>query len=619
MTPGRTTAAARVVPRRPDAPHPSTPRTDTDARTSTSTGSGTDARTDARTSIGTDARSDADARTVARSGTDAHTGARTGTDARTGSGTDARTGSGARTGTSTSAGAGTGATGLGSVLVPVVLGGVLDRADILVESLRPVFRHDVTAGMALAAAPLTAALHVWCAGSPQQQRHVADLLLQGGSLALSRGPHTVGQVFATDGLHTRQTRDGYLLDGTRTPLTAGPEAAALLLYTTVAPSRGVTAPGGATVLLAGLGAVPHGRAGLRLPDGVRFTRCLLPPAAAVAEPGRGTALFLRTLQVTGTVVPALLLGTADSCLRLALRRLTGAPGPAVGRMGSRDVARAVAGAFLDLTAADALATTAARALGVLPGESAVLSAAVSCVVPMLIEDALQDLGPLLGARALWRDGDEPHFAHQAHHLRALAPRWPGAFTGRAIALPHLPFLARHAWFNTSPAPARLFATGGDLPGLAWQRLVPFSRTDSLSAVLPAAGGRARAAGHDELARLITAFTAELDRVRRHFARLPLTDPSLTSDPRNLAMTDRYMLLLTAAACLGRHQEASRTGQGHVADTVWITATLRRLGRRLGLGAASASPAAENRHIHDEALRHCAADEDFGVHRAAPVA
>ncbi|MBW5425964.1 acyl-CoA dehydrogenase, partial [Streptomyces sp. BG9H] len=76
------------------------------------------------------------------------------------------------------------AEGFGAELVPVALGGRLERADTLVRVLRPVFRRDVGLGLGHGITSLFAASPVFAAGTARQRAEVAALLCGGGRAAI---------------------------------------------------------------------------------------------------------------------------------------------------------------------------------------------------------------------------------------------------------------------------------------------------------------------------------------------------------------------------------------------------------------------------------------------------
>ncbi|WP_254709614.1 acyl-CoA dehydrogenase family protein, partial [Streptomyces lunaelactis] len=63
---------------------------------------------------------------------------------------------------------------LNAEFVPIELGGRLDRIDTLGRVLRGVFRRDASLGLGYGATTFIAAIAIWTAGTPEQQRRVAQ-------------------------------------------------------------------------------------------------------------------------------------------------------------------------------------------------------------------------------------------------------------------------------------------------------------------------------------------------------------------------------------------------------------------------------------------------------------
>jgi hypothetical protein len=495
-------------------------------------------------------------------------------------------------------------------LVPVGLGGALAGVDALARAVRPVFRRDVGAGMALGAVPFSGALPVWTAGSKEQQVRLADLLLSGRGISAHHDPRSIRDAFAPRGLRVRRTGGGFVLDGECAGLRGSSWPDAVVLQTDVEARHG--RPGGPTVLLADLAELPRDRYTVLPGHRIAFDRARLPHDSVVGEAGEGARLFLRTLQISGSALSSMSLGAADACLRIAAERAARGTGGTRRALGSRTAAAITGGAFLDLLICDCLALAGTRAAAVLPHETSVLSAVVRSVVPMLLGDSLRDLAALLGPQSLSLDGTDPVFAR---HTRQLAGLADGAFIGRAALLPQLPFLARHAWFAGERADGVLFDPAPDTAAFEPDRVTLLNRSDGVAAVLADEDLAGRiGADHAFLPPLLTVLRDELAGVRRHFAAVPDGDRALVTDPRSLAMADRYMLVLTAAACLGCYERLRRSGGGFLAEPAWITAALTRIVHRLGIPVA-APPGEHTEAVRRELARRLAARRGFDLYES----
>ncbi|MFD0392028.1 hypothetical protein ACFQ3Z_01690 [Streptomyces nogalater] len=100
--------------------------------------------------------------------------------------------------------------GLNAEFVPPEYGGLLTRADHLVEVMRTVYRRDPVLGLGYGASSFIAGVNVWTAAGTEQATRVADLLLGGHRVAvafheLAHGNDMTGTEFtaAADGAHLR--------------------------------------------------------------------------------------------------------------------------------------------------------------------------------------------------------------------------------------------------------------------------------------------------------------------------------------------------------------------------------------------------------------------------------
>jgi hypothetical protein len=90
--------------------------------------------------------------------------------------------------------------GLGAEFAPARYGGRLTRLDELVEIMRSVYRRDPCLGLGHGVSSFIASVNIWTAGSEEQCRQVADLLLSGRKVAvayheLAHGNDMVGTEF----------------------------------------------------------------------------------------------------------------------------------------------------------------------------------------------------------------------------------------------------------------------------------------------------------------------------------------------------------------------------------------------------------------------------------------
>ncbi|TJZ52119.1 acyl-CoA dehydrogenase [Streptomyces piniterrae] len=502
--------------------------------------------------------------------------------------------------------------GLAAEFVPARYGGALTRADLLMRVLRPVFRRDVALGFGCGVTSLFAASAVWTAGSDAQRRATAGLLLRGGRATVVHPGLTTGGGVLRDGFTVRRPAGGGLsLSGRKDVIIDAGRADAYVVHArTAAPG-----PRDHSVLLLDPARLPDERAH-RLPrvattgmrgavfSGLRFADCPVPDDALVGRPGEGATLALRTNQVNRCLVAGAVLAAVDPVLRAAVRAATeGRTGPPARRWH-----RPLAGVFTDLLACDAMATVCLRATSLLPDRAHVPAVAATYVVPTLLADALEELSTLLGAPG-GRAGDLSHgtLAKLVRDLPAAGLGPAGAAACQAVIVPQLRALATRSWFAEAEPPPGLFRALAELPPLDHSLLTFAEGGDFLAASLAGSAerlARARSAGGPIalLGRLADAFLGELRLLREQCAALPGRFGAALSGPAASALSDRYGLVVTAAAVLGVWEGQEQEGDApFLADPGWAVLALSRLGRRLGIAVPDV-PADCVAGVVDELLR-----------------
>ncbi|MEU1513055.1 acyl-CoA dehydrogenase family protein [Streptomyces sp. NPDC005811] len=507
---------------------------------------------------------------------------------------------------------------LNAEFVPQALGGRLTQADEMALVLRSVFRRDCALGLGYGITNYIAAAPVWASGSAPQQLWMADLLLAGGKAAAGYNELAHGNDFTRVELAATRHGDDLVLDGGKQVVNnlARADAAVFLARTSAA-----AGPRSHSHVLVDLRDLPGDRH-RRLPrfptagvrgcriGGVEFTACPVPQDAGtgiVGGAGRAMETVLKAFQTTRGVLPGVALGGADTQLRTVVdfaleRRLYGL------RVADLPYTRAtLTAAYLDLLAGDCLATTAARALHVLPDQTSVYTAAAKFLVPKMIQESSHALATLLGARSYLREGPYGIFQKQLRDLPAATFGHANSTVCLATIIPQLSQLAHRSWSGQgAPAPAELFRFGGALPALDFGPLAVNARgADGLAGELLAAA--AEFADEPVLGALCGAFTAELAELRERCAALRPRERTVTAGPESFVLAERYTVVLAAAACLGYWRHGERPGSGTGDAPAWLLGALHRLAARLGRGAPLLPDGIESRvwddltHRHEERL------------------
>jgi alkylation response protein AidB-like acyl-CoA dehydrogenase len=502
--------------------------------------------------------------------------------------------------------------GFNAEFVPVALGGRLGAADRLGRVLRPVFRRDASLGLGYGVTSLMAAVNVWTAGSARQQAALAGLLLAGGRAAVAFHELGHGNDLLGNDFRARPEGGRLILTGRKEVINNVDRAQALVLF-----ARTADAPGARSHSVLYLPDPPageppaegvrrlgrHASAGVRgcRLGGIAFDGAQVGADAVLGRLGDGVETALKAFQLTRAVLPGMALGAVDASIRSVLRfartrrlyRTTVADLPHAGAT--------LVGAFVDLLAADCLATAGARALHLFPRECSAYAAAVKFAVPMLAEDALTGLATVLGARSYLREGEHAVVGRHLRDLPLLAIGHAGGAACLLTIMPQLPALARRSWTaggaGSAPAPDALFDPEAGLPELDLRALrVAGTGRDPLGATLlqavddPELAASADWADQADLPRLVGDLAGRLRRLGDASAAAPPSECGPAASPAAFDRAREAALLWTAAACVGTWRVHRCRGGGagagspgasaFLGDAAWLAAALRRLTDRI---------------------------------------
>ncbi|WP_329267214.1 acyl-CoA dehydrogenase family protein [Streptomyces sp. NBC_01451] len=252
---------------------------------------------------------------------------------------------------------------------------------------------------------ITAATCLALHGSPEQQKHVAEILGRGGAVgfALSEADH--GSDLLANTVRLEPVLDGWELTGEKWMVGLGLRCEALYLVA----RTGGRGPGAFTAVLLDLTgdvgrspAVPtSGMRGIDFAH-LRFDRLPVPAEALVGGEGQALESVMKAQQVVRVMSMAGSLGCADTALRLTLDFASAR------RVGRTTVGespyprRELAVASAALLASDVTALTAARGIHVFPEVFSVWGCAAKHVVAESTEDLIRRCATVLATRSVLR-------------------------------------------------------------------------------------------------------------------------------------------------------------------------------------------------------------------------
>ncbi|ACU96860.1 acyl-CoA dehydrogenase [Saccharomonospora viridis DSM 43017] len=454
--------------------------------------------------------------------------------------------------------------GLSRWYVPKEHGGELVDYLTLVRLVRLVARKDLTSAVAHAKTFL-GAVAVWLGGDAEQAKDLAARINDGAVVSWALTERRHGSDLQASEVTASAVDGGWRITGEKWLINNATRADAvcLLARTEPVPER---PSGGLSFFLLDKSALAGG-AYRHLPKertlGIRgadisgiAVDTVVPPEALVGDVGDGLPLVVRCLQLTRTMCAGLSLGAADHALRLAM---TYASERVVS--GSRLIELATVRRTLGEVAASALlaeaaSITAARGVATLTGEQGVAAPVVKALVPNLVQEGIERIGELLGARGfltdVYADGS---FAKLDRDHRIV-----GIFDGTTSVCRHS-LIAQFPWLVRGWNGRRCDLEGvraasalhtvprrPDLSRLSVVARTGCSQVQSLPTLVEHVERMARSgAVPDAVARLADAVRSAADRLHQELAA---QRPSAAGAPATaFELAERYELCYAAASCL----------------------------------------------------------------------
>ncbi|MEU3228247.1 acyl-CoA dehydrogenase [Streptomyces sp. NPDC006976] len=500
--------------------------------------------------------------------------------------------------------------GLNAEYVPRELGGRFDSAETLLRVMRPVFRRDAALGAGYGMSTFMAASDVWMVGSGAQRGRLAELLLSGSKAAIAQHETAHTNDFVRSQVTATRTAAGLSVSGAKSVVNNLHRADALVLFCRTDDRPG---SGSHSALLLDPRTLPadryrvtrrRPRTGMRGChfDSVAFDDCPVSEQTLLGPLGSGVPTSLRSFQMSRTLMASLVAAAVDTCLRTAvLVDRTQKPGHGA-PVDPEHTATTLANAFVNLLFYDCLAVVATRALHLHPAETSVYSAAVKALLPRVLSDTMYDLSSVLGSQVYTRGGTIGVFQKHLRDVPVVSLGHAGTVACQATIIPQLPALAARSWFREPPASDALFEPGAPLPPFGYDHLALACGRDSLSASLVETAGTltGRSPVERALRELAGQMVDELRDLRTRVLALPPPGGGAHVSPVWFTLTDRYVLVLAAAAVLGvwRHSDAGR--DPFLADPAWAALALHHIARRLGAPDVEV-PAECTARIHQEVL------------------
>jgi alkylation response protein AidB-like acyl-CoA dehydrogenase len=483
--------------------------------------------------------------------------------------------------------------------VPVELGGAFDSCEVVISLARALSRRDLS--VAITYGTLLWTMLAWISGDAQQKHRIAKRVLETGafpSLAYSEASH--GADLLANETSAARDGDGYRVNGEKWPINRATRSEFFVL---LARTGGHAARGMSLFMVdkrdldaATYQHLPRVKTlGLRGCDisGIGFQQCLIPEGARLGAEGAGLEIALKGFQVTRTFCAGLSLGAGDTALRSVVdfamgRALYGAS--IVELPHTRDL---LANVYLNLLIAECMTLVSARGLHLHTGDFSIWSLIVKAQVPALIEQGIDALSGVLGARFYMREEHQEGIFQKVLRDNQIISVFDGSsvvcLSSLATQLRSTALARKRTQPTTDNDLAALYDLGSSLPAFSPERLELFGRgRDAVLMGLPQLVAMLEGLAVTTACRIdeLGALHALVEPSRRLIDELREIDADVlalhesatdTRDPRLFRLAERYCNLHAAAACLGIWLFNRDRASAFFKAGDWLLAILQRRG------------------------------------------
>lgn len=339
-------------------------------------------------------------------------------------------------------------------LVPHELGGNLRDFDVMMLLYRVVFRRDPAIGFAYGVAPFMAALPIWCSGSAEQKRALADFVLSGQTICLF--PPEVWQDEETDDeqFMAIESIDGYRISGVARSVPNASRSGKFVCY---AIAGGKEPANRYSIFLLSsshfhdaelLSFQRNSQTALRscLMNDISAEGISVEHDALVGKPRSGLNTLARSLNVSRVIFPGVMIGVVEAAIRCAIGFLTQRHLYRTYVTELPLVRSQLAELGTKLCIADILTLTAARSVHSGPAHSAITSSITGYYVMTLLEECFHTASVLLGARHFLRSGEHGYFQKLLRDFQVASVAYHDK-TACLVQLNHELIQAAKHWFT----------------------------------------------------------------------------------------------------------------------------------------------------------------------------
>jgi alkylation response protein AidB-like acyl-CoA dehydrogenase len=309
--------------------------------------------------------------------------------------------------------------------IPQVLAGKFTSLQAIYLLTKVLARRDLTITIALSINFL-ASLPVWLAGSEALKKHHAQMMREGKISAFALTERAHGSDLSASDFSAQKDDNEWLLTGEKWCINYASQGDTITVLCKTHEQGG---PMGFSLFYLDKQQLPagftslnkfrtHGVRGLDI-SGFRLNKARLPAKALIGAQGLGLNIAYKSLQVSRLMCSSLVIGAADTALRLALQFSLERKLYNKRALDIPVVTQRLVECFCLQLILDCVAFSIVRAATVIPANGAIWSALIKYFSPSVSEYIVDQCGLVLGARGYLREDDYGLFQKISRDIQAV--------------------------------------------------------------------------------------------------------------------------------------------------------------------------------------------------------
>jgi len=308
--------------------------------------------------------------------------------------------------------------GLADYFIPVNLGGKLQSFEEFISLWRSIFRRDATLGLGFGLTTFMAAVSGIYFGSDEIKKQIVKTIKNQKSISVAYHEEDHGNDLLHAEVFGEVTSDAIKLTGKKLVINNAAISGGLTVFCRTSQKAGARAFSliyvnkencNNSTLNYHEKISTLGVRGCKI-SGVEFNQTSAPLNSIISKLGNGLEVTLKAFQITRATLPGMSIGIVDTALRKTFEFANSRVLYGSKILSFTHVYETLVDAYIDISISDCVSLMSARSLHVITEQMSVISALTKFYIPKKLQNTLNDLSVILGARQYVREGHENEYA-----------------------------------------------------------------------------------------------------------------------------------------------------------------------------------------------------------------